>query len=175
MRIRWGLLVGLLTWGTAAYGVARLHELPGGYLGFLCGPWGCLPTLWSLVAMHGSWCLALVPIVALFSARLSTSRLRMAGTILIVIGILGTVVLLSTAGWQWLSERESLWRYTPAFMLFELVKQVDFSPIPIALAGLACDVIADYRTRRDLHTTMCDHDRMDHESHLSVSESLGAA
>ena len=53
-----------IAWALAAFGALSLANLPGEYGHSLCGPWGCLPPLQALAAMHLFWVVVLGPPVA---------------------------------------------------------------------------------------------------------------
>ena len=78
----WKLVLGLIGWGLAGYAVLSLGQLPGEFGHSLCGPWGCLPPLQALAAMHLFWALALLPLIVLALAKGQPHHLRLAGMLL---------------------------------------------------------------------------------------------
>jgi len=131
--------IGGLAWGLAAYGVLSLNRLPPLYVHALCGPWGCLPSLWSLLAMHGFWMLVFVPAGAGMVRSFGPSRLRKVGGGMAAIGAGFTLLILGHAAISWLVEAAPGDRlYAVPRALMALAMQVDVPAIPALVVGLAC-------------------------------------
>jgi len=143
----WGIGGGL--WLVAAYGTLRLNELPEWYVHRLCGPWGCLPSIWSLIAMHGFWALGCLPAGALIAQRFDARRLRRIGTSVAGVGLLLLVLVLGGAALQWMTSRPpDAWRYVPQYSLMSLATQVDVPAVQLLVTGLVLRLVGLRRLKR---------------------------
>ena len=86
-------LLNVLLWFGLLYGILSLRELPGDSSHRLCGPWGCLPPIQALAAVHGAWTLVIATAVAWFLRTRSSRTLRRTGVVLTCLGAGGLAVL----------------------------------------------------------------------------------
>ncbi|RUL87955.1 hypothetical protein [Tautonia sociabilis] len=131
--------VGVLAWGGLAYGVLSLRHLPGDYTHPFCGPWGCLPPLQALAAVHGFWALALAPPVIWTARTLPPGRLRGLGTSLVAFGALALGILV---GRELLTlppgAATELRQYLPQRAVFAVAMLTDVPLVQIVVAGAIC-------------------------------------
>ncbi len=130
--------IGLLVWSGTAYGVLSLRNLPGEYSHYLCGPWGCLPPIQALLAVHGFWGVVIAPFVWRY-ARLRTRReLFRAGGWLSSLALLG---ILCSFAYTWWGLRDYHVRSFVTFYLGRalggLATQTDLPLVQIWIAGIA--------------------------------------
>jgi hypothetical protein len=86
-------LVNILLWILALYGILSLRGLPGDYSRPCCGPWGCLPPIQALAAVHGAWALVTATAVPWLIRTQPARTLRCAGIVLGGLGASGLVVI----------------------------------------------------------------------------------
>jgi hypothetical protein len=141
-------IVGLLAWGAAAYGVLQLERLPGDFGHDLCGPWGCLPPLQALAAMHGFWAVVLLPPVVWALRRCPPPALRRLGAVLALLGVLGIVLVTVREALTWYpSVPPAYRRYLPRRIAYAVVTLTDFPVVQLTAAGLVCRLAARRRER----------------------------
>jgi len=135
----WKLVLGLIGWGLAGYAVLSLGQLPGEFGHSLCGPWGCLPPLQALAAMHLFWLLVLVPPVGWGLARAQPARLRLAGMLLFFGSLLGIAVVVGRDLLAWLRSVPHEFRaYWARRALYTLGTLSDVPLLQGLLAGAVC-------------------------------------
>ena len=136
------LVLGLVVWAAAAYGVLMLHQLPGDLTHDLCGPWGCFPPVQALLAMHALWVLLLAPPVVWAAWRLPARRLRFAGKLLLALSL---AVLLGVVGHeytQWYQHTpEEFRKYFPHRVGYAVATLSDVPAVQGVIAGAALLVI----------------------------------
>jgi hypothetical protein len=139
--IRLGL--GVLAWSGLTYGVLSLRLLPGDSAHPFCGPWGCLPPLQALAAMHGFWILVVGPPAAWAGRACYPRTLGAAGLSLMALGILGIGVVLGWESWTWTRRYGAGWGdYLPQRLLTALVTTTDVPLLPSLAAGIALSIAA---------------------------------
>jgi hypothetical protein len=139
MSGRWRLVLGVLGWALAAYGVLALGSLPGDFGHSLCGPWGCLPPLQALAAMHLFWGLLLLPLVVWGLAKGQPGQLRFVGGLLVLASGLGIVVVAGWDLWSWLPAMPPELRgYWARRALYTVVTLSDVPLVQVLLAGAVC-------------------------------------
>jgi hypothetical protein len=120
-------LLGIGAWGLALYGVLLFGMLPldlGEHE--LCGPWGCLPPLQSLISLHACWVLVLVPATWGGLVFLSPRALRWVGVTATGLGLAGLLGLIVYEGVVWLAAvPPELQPYFPRRVLFALAMNTD--------------------------------------------------
>jgi hypothetical protein len=145
--LRWSL--GLLAWGAAALAALAINAFPGEYSHALCGPWGCLPPLQALVAMHTFWVVLLVPPTAFALRRLSPSGLRFLGAVVAGGGVVGVAVLIvrDLVAWDpYMQEENRL--YVLARAAYAVAMMTDVPLCQLTIAGLVF-AVAGLRRGRD--------------------------
>jgi hypothetical protein len=145
----WKLVLAGTGWGLAAYGALSLAGLEGDFGHSLCGPWGCLPPVQALAAMHLFWAVVLVPPVAWALTRGRPRHLRLAGMLLFFGALTGIVVVAARDLLAWLPDAP------PEFQAYwarrALYTVVLFSDVPLIqglLAGAICWGVGRRRGRR---------------------------
>ena len=133
-RIRPLLLASV--WAGATFGVLALERLPGDYAHDYCGPWGCLPPLQALVAMHGFWLMLMVPPTAWLLGHVSPGRLCLAGATAFWVGAFGLAVVMGRGLLGWLDATGGLHHYAIQRMLYVAVTATDLPFGQAALMGI---------------------------------------
>jgi hypothetical protein len=144
-RIR--LLVLAPAWAGATFGVLALERIPGDYAHDYCGPWGCLPPVQALVAMHGFWLLLMVPLAGWLLGRASPGLLRLAGAFAFWAGVLGLAVVMGRGLLGWLDATGSLYPFAVRHMLYVAVTATDLPFAQAALTGIVLWLVGCHRTR----------------------------
>jgi hypothetical protein len=148
MSTGWKSVLGLTGWGLAAYGALCVARIPGDFGHSLCGPWGCLPPLQALAAMHLLWVVVLLPVVAWALARWPGRPLAFAGKVLFGLSLVTIVV---AAGWDllvWLpSTPAGFHPYWARRCLFTLLMLSDIPLFQGLCAGAACWAVGAWRAR----------------------------
>jgi hypothetical protein len=125
-------------WGICLWWSLLLQKLPSSAFGehTVCGPWGCGPPLPVLLACHAFWMVLLTPPAFVTALRLPPHRVRLLGTLLVVLGLSG---LVSVGIWEaatWLREANEWQRpYVVQRYLFSIVTLVEFTILEILIVG----------------------------------------
>jgi hypothetical protein len=131
-------LLNVLVWCGLLYGILSLRELPGEYSHRLCGPWGCLPPIQALAAVHGAWAFAIVTGVAWFFRTRSPRTLRHAGAVLTCLGAGGLAILVGYELSNWpLAASNAPDAYLPQRLLFSVAIATHLPLVQITIAGTA--------------------------------------
>ena len=125
-------------WGVGLWWSLLLQKLPAATFGEhgVCGPWGCGAPVPVLLACHTFWMVLLVPPAILAELRFPARRVRLLGSLLVVLGLAG---LVSVGIWEavtWLPKVGEWGR--PYFLqryLFSVVTLVDFPILQVLLVG----------------------------------------
>ena len=137
--------IGGLVWAGIAYGVLSLRDLPGDYSHRFCGPWGCLPPLQAVAAMHGFWILVVVPPSAWAIRAAQPRTLRAIGWSLTTLGIGGIGIVLAWESWTWTHRYGAGWAdHLPQRLLAATITTTD---VPL-LQCLAVGVVLSVTGRR---------------------------
>jgi hypothetical protein len=99
-----------------------------------------MPPLPALLALHGLWLLLIVPLALLAIRRCSPQRLRLLGTVLTVMGLIGLGILAGQEAVKWLpsvpeDDRPYLF-HRVLFVLF--AERTDVPLLSATLAGAVC-------------------------------------
>jgi hypothetical protein len=143
--ITW-LLAGC-AWGVCLWGSLLLQSLPARTFGEhgICGPWGCAAPVPVLLACHAFWLALLMPPAAVAAFRLPIHRVRLLGTIFVVLGASGLVAVGVWEAATWLPIVTEWERpYFVQRYLFSVVNLVDFPTLEVLLVG-ACLWLAESR------------------------------
>jgi hypothetical protein len=126
----------LAGWGLAAFAVLQLERLPGSYGHFLCGPWGCLPPLQALAAMHLFWIFLLAPLLIWGLYNWSPRGRWWAGVLFLAIGLagIGIVFIRESATWL-LSVPPDYRKYLPQRLVFSLATLSDWPLVQVTIVG----------------------------------------
>ncbi len=125
-------------WGICLWWSLLLQRLPSSAFGehTVCGPWGCGPPLPVLLACHVFWIVLLTPPAFVTALHLPPHRVRLLGTLLVVLGLSG---LVSVGIWEaatWLREASEWQRpYFVQRYLFSIVTFVEFPILEILIVG----------------------------------------
>src|SRR5262245_53731775 len=139
--LRLGL--GVLAWSGLTYGVLSLRLLPGDYTHQFCGPWGCLPPLQALVAMHGFWIVVVAPPTAWAIRTYQPRARRVIGFSLMALGALGIGIVVAWESWTWTHRYGAAWRnYLPQRLLAATITTTDAPLLEILAAGIAVSIAA---------------------------------
>lgn len=146
--------MGVVGWGAALRGVLALNDLPGEWPHPFCGPWGCTPeSMQSLAALHGFWFVLGAPAVVWGIRGWSNRVLRLAGSLLLVVGLLGLLGVGVYEAVTWLPEvYAGIRRYFFHRWLLSIVMLADVPLIQFTLAGLAFKItvrVGSHRARGD--------------------------
>jgi hypothetical protein len=134
-------------WAGAAFGALALERIPGHYENELCGPWGCMPPLQALAAMHGFWLVLLLPPTAWMIARASPVWLWSVGTFALWIGIFGLVAVTGRGLTTWLETTGGIHRYAGQRLLYVAVTSTDLPFGQLAVAGVVLWLVGRRRIR----------------------------
>lgn len=146
MSIKLRHLLFVLAWAAVAYGLLWLGGLPGTLEHSLCGPWGCLPPLQALAALHALWLWALIPAVAFVTRRWPPARLRLLGGALLLAGLVGLTVLALREAAHWLpTVPDEYRRHFPKRVLFATATLTDLPLVQVTLAGAVCLLASRFR------------------------------
>jgi hypothetical protein len=136
--MRRATIVGLVCWGLAAYGALCVADVPVDSHE-LCGPWGCLPPVQALVAMHLFWGLLLVLPVVWLTTHLNFRLLGVLGTMLMVASGLALACLIGSDLPSWLEVMPPTLRdYWGRRVLAIVAVHTDLPLVQLFLAGAAC-------------------------------------
>ncbi len=130
-------LAGCVAWALVLAGTLSIAYWPGDWGHGVCGPWGCGPTLQSLVACHLSWLVVLMPLAGVLQLWLSRRQQRALGmTILIVAaaGLGGMIAYEVSVSWSSASEWQR--QFLRQRIGFVIATQIDFPLVELLLAGL---------------------------------------
>jgi hypothetical protein len=131
-------LLNVLLWCVLLYGILSLRELPGDYSHRLCGPWGCLPPIQALAAVHGAWTLVIATAVAWFLRTRSPRTLRRTGVVLTCLGAGGLAVLAGHDLSTWpLRASDGAGAYLPQRLLCSIAMATDLPLVQTTIAGAA--------------------------------------
>jgi hypothetical protein len=144
-RIRWIWLA--LAWLAATYGVLAVERIPGDYAHAFCGPWGCLPRLQALAAIHGFWLMVLLPPTAWLVAIASPLQLRLLGLSATSAGLFGLSVVVGRDLLAWSESTDQFWRYAAARAIFTTLMTKDLPFGQLALAGSVLWLVGARRQR----------------------------
>jgi hypothetical protein len=145
------LLVLICVWSVATFGVLSLERIPGEYVHEFCGPWGCLPPLQALVAMHGFWLMLFLLPTTWLLASVSPSRLCLAGAGAFWIGMIGLIIVAGRGLTTWLDMAAEMPRYVGHRLLYSVVIATDLPFGQLALAGVASWLVGRQRMRPGAH------------------------
>ena len=145
-RIR--LLVLGSAWTAATFGVLSLERIQGDYSHAYCGPWGCLPPLQALAAMHGFWLMLFLLPTTWLLASASPTRLWLAGVSALWIGTFGLVVVAGRALTSWLEMAEEMPRFVGHRLLYGVITATDLPFAQLALIGVALWLVGRRRMRQ---------------------------
>jgi hypothetical protein len=134
-----------LGWAGATFGVLAIERIPGDYAHGYCGPWGCLPPLQALVAIHGFWLMMLLPPTSWLIARASPPRLWATGVLVFWIGIFGLTLVAGRGLTSWLDTAGEFRRYAGQRFLYLVVTTTDLPFCQLALAGLVLWLVGRHR------------------------------
>jgi hypothetical protein len=149
-------LLASCAWGICLWWSLLLQQLPASAFGehSVCGPWGCGPPLPVLLACHAFWMVLLSPPAVVAAIRLPSPRVRLMGTLLVVLGLSG---LVAVGGWEaatWLREANEWQRgYFAQRYLFSVVTFVDFPILEVLLIGAGLWLAESRRSPRPAATS----------------------
>ncbi len=130
---RWIVLA--VAWIGATFGILAIERISGDFGRALCGPWGCLPPLQALVAMHGFWTMVALPPTLWLLANLSPLRLQLIGTGALTAGLVGLTVVVARDLLAWSEVAAHFWRYAAARAACTMAMTTDMPFGQLALAG----------------------------------------
>ena len=131
-------ILGIVCWVLAAYGALRVADLPFDSHE-LCGPWGCLPPVQALAAMHLFWCVLLFPVVVWLMTHLSFRHLSTLGLTLMAASVLAMACLIGSDLPHWLATMPPpLQGYWGRRILASLAVHTDLPLVQLFLAGGVC-------------------------------------
>ncbi len=145
------LIVGASLWGVGLYGVLQVGLASASDLHShaLCGPWGCGPPLAALLAWHGFLLLGTAPIVAIAACRSTATQARIAGRVLLGLGIL---LLTGVGTWEVMTWLPRISPGEPTYFFhryaFAVVTMTDLPIFPLLLAGIVMLAASRVKTRR---------------------------
>lgn len=126
-------------WLAAALAALAVAALPFGDAGeALCGPWGCLPPLPALVALHLFWFVAAGALVRA-TARLPVAFRRTAGSVFVGTALAAAALVIGTDLYAWFAERSEVARAVwPQRIAFRLGTATDAPVFQLLCADVAC-------------------------------------
>jgi hypothetical protein len=128
----------VLLWCVLICGILSLRNLPGDYSHRLCGPWGCLPPIQALAAVHGAWVLVIATGVAWLLRTRSPRTLRRTGVALTCLGAAGLVAFtahdLSTCPH---TISDGAVAYAPQRLACSIAMAIDLPLVQTTIAGAA--------------------------------------
>ncbi len=131
-------LLSIACWILAAYGALRVADLPIDSHE-LCGPWGCLPPVQALAAMHLLWCVLLFPVVLWMLTNLNFHLLSALGITVMAASGVALACLVGSDLPQWLEMvPPSLQGYWGRRILYDLAIRTDLPLVQLFLAGGVC-------------------------------------
>lgn len=139
-------------WGTSLWGILQIQHVRLAASHLLCGPWGCGPPLFPLLAYQGFWAVLLSLPTWLFCRNVTPSHLRRLGWSLLAAGFGGFLIV---GVWDavpalphWLPRVSHLpARYWVPRYLLAVITQIDVPIVQTTLAGFVCTVAAKSRAR----------------------------
>lgn len=138
-------------WGAASLGVLRLADIEAD-LGeeALCGPWGCLPPLQALLAIHGFWFMAISPFAVQAIRAGAPSQLATSGRLLIGGALAGLALAAAAIAWR---DHDHFRGEAPHHLLphvgIEIITMVDLPFFQVLAAGLALRIAGRRKARAD--------------------------
>ncbi len=134
---RFRFLLTVIVWFGLAIGFLSLAALPGDDLTHaFCGPWGCLPPVQALAALHAFWALVLGTLVLLAFRYLAPGTVRWIGITLATCGAVGLIWILVREAPVWLTADNR--RLFVKRVLFVLATMTDTPILEALIAGLLC-------------------------------------
>ena len=135
-RVKRQRLLKVLSWFLLLYGILSLRDLPGDYSHRLCGPWGCLPPIQALAAIHGAWTLVMGTAVRRLLRTRSPQKLKHAGIVLTCLGAAGLVLFASHELSTWpLRDSSGAGTYFFPHLLCSMAMATDLPLVQITIAG----------------------------------------
>jgi hypothetical protein len=134
-----------LAWAAVTFGVLAIERIPGDFGHAYCGPWGCLPPLQALAAMHGFWLMLFLPPAAWLIASASPSRLRAIGVFAFWVGIFGFALVTGYGLVSWLETAGEYRRYALQRFLYVAVGSTDLPFGQLAVTGLVLWLVGRHR------------------------------
>jgi hypothetical protein len=162
-------------WALAAWGALCLEALPGELAHDWCGPWGCLPRLQALAAMHLFWVVVLIPPIAWALNSGRSGFLVLLGGVLFLGSGLTTAVLAGRDVLVWLSSMPPQYQvYWGRRALYTIVMFSDVPLIQLMLAGAVCWTVGRRSRERVLpsHALPPGNGRHDHKASRSAVTTL---
>ena len=130
-----------LGWCVLLYSILAVRDLPGDYAHPFCGPWGCLPPLQALAAVHGAWALVAITACRWAIRSLRPQALGRVGAALLALGGAGLAALVGREVAAFgPGEAFGFRPYALQRAVTAIVCQTDLPLIPLAAAGLACRI-----------------------------------
>jgi hypothetical protein len=109
-----------------------------------------MPPLQALVALHGMWCLGLLPLVVWAVRAWPARRLWLCGRLLIMAASLGLGVLVSMQMITWLPTISAAYRpYLLQRVAYVLATSPELPLVPSLLAGVVCLIAGRRRASRE--------------------------
>jgi hypothetical protein len=132
-------IIWLAAWAGAAYGALLLEALPGEIGHDWCGPWGCLPPVQALAAMHLFWAVLLAPPVVWAWRTCRTVTLHRLGVLLVTLGLLCVALIVVREALTWYPQvPEAYRRYFGRRVLYALATLVDLPAVQLVVTGAVC-------------------------------------
>lgn len=150
-RAKRRLLLNVFLWCAVLYGILSLRDLPGDYSHRFCGPWGCLPPIQALVAVHGAWTLVMATAVEWLLRNQSPRTLRRTGVVLTCLGAAGLVIFVShdLSAWPHLDSHGAP-AYIPQRLLFSIARTTDLPLVQTTITGTATWYVGAITPRKSL-------------------------
>ena len=149
------VVVLLLAWAAALFGVLQVGRIEGIIGHRLCGPWGCGPPGEALICYHGFWAVLLWPMAVLVGLRAPQASVRQVGLGLFTAGLLVTVGIMAWGAIDWMAGvGATRHQYVVQRAVFVLATMVDVPALQLAGAGLLCYVVG--RRRQEVTQTLAD-------------------
>jgi hypothetical protein len=145
----WKFTLWVIAWALTALAALSVAWLPGDFGESLCGPWGCLPPLQALAAMHLFWAVAFVPFVAWGPTKAKPRQLRLVGMLVFLGSLLAIVVVIGRDLLGWLPQMPAdVQAFWPRRALYTLATLSDVPLVQGLLAGAICWSVGQVRVRR---------------------------